>query len=109
MEILFAGVVFTAVITYILYRLVRYRGFLGAQFGAEIRRTVGELESAVVGPMRTVLRIYVLASESAPDKNVGLEFVEQNDPKITPIALSRAEVAYLILLLQQASHDCNAP
>jgi hypothetical protein len=99
------GVTFAAVAGYFGYRLIRYKGFRGAMFGAEIRKTIGEVEGASVGPVRRVLRVHVLDSESAPEKNVGLEFVRKSftSYKMIPVALSRAEAVNLIALLQQAA------
>jgi hypothetical protein len=98
------GAVFVAIIAYFLYRMVRYKGFRGSMFGAEIIRTLGEVEGRKMGPMRLVLRVHALRSQDAPDKNVGLEFVAKSllGYQMTPIALSNTEAMQLVGLLQRA-------
>jgi len=96
-----------AVAAYFGYRIIRYKGLRGALFGAEIRKTVGEFEGARLGPIRTILRVHVLGPDNMSGKNVGLEFVAKSfaSYQMMPVALSRAETATLMALLQQANQQ----
>lgn len=51
----FVGLAIVVVAAYLGYRVNRYKGFRGALFGAEIRKTVGEIEGGRIGPVDIVL------------------------------------------------------
>ncbi len=94
-----------AILAYFGYRIIRYKGLRGALFGAEIRKTVGEVETARIGPNRTVLRVHKLESDNRSGENVGLEYISKGIAgyTTTPVALSHADTATFIALLQQAN------
>ena len=109
MDQIFSSSVFplfiAAILAYFGYRVIRYKGLRGALFGAEIRRTVGEVEAGRIGPNRTVLRVHKLGSDNPSAKNVGLEIISKGIAgyTTTPVALSHADTATFIALLQQAN------
>ena len=96
-------VIFGAIALTFLFRIMRYGGFRGALFGAEIRRTVGEVKGAGRSIVNIGLKVHVLGG--APERAVGIEIVTKSfaSYRMMPVSLSRAEAQRLITLLQQAT------
>ena len=103
-DILF-WVFFATITLFILFRVVKFRGFKAALFGASIQRTVGQVN----GPGNsfspsTTLKIHIL-SGGQPDRTVGIELVAKSCTgyQIIPVTLSLLEAEKLIDLLEQAT------
>ena len=96
--------VFALVALTFLYRIVKHGGFKGAMFGADIARTVGEVECAKQSMVSSVIKVHVLGG-SASERAVGLEIVAKSigSYQMFPVALSAAEARKLSALLQTAT------
>lgn len=100
----FFFVVFFAIVAFIGFRLVKYRGLKGAVFGARVLHTVGELEPpSTMGFMKTRLKIHVLDSD-VTDRAIGVEQITSSvgSWQMTGFTLSVAQAQELIGLLQLA-------
>lgn len=97
--------IFGLVAVYMLYQVVRNRGFRGAMFGAPVAGTVGELDLGRRGMVRTRLKVHRLESKDATSPEVGVEFVTSTIGSwhMIPVALTRSEAVALSALLSQAA------
>jgi ribosomal protein S28E/S33 len=89
---------------FFLFRIVRYGGFKGAMFGANIERTLGEVQGQSVAGSWTTVKVHVLSSESKA-RTVGIEVIGKSiaSYQVTPIKLSSIEAQRLASLLQSAA------
>ncbi len=96
--------IFAVVALSFLYRIVKHGGFKGAMFGADIVRTVGEVECAGQSMMGTVVKVHVLGG-GASERAVGLEIVSKSfaSYQMFPVTLSAPEARKLSTLLQTAT------
>lgn len=96
--------VFAAIALSFLYRIIKHGGFKAAMFGADITRTVGEVECAKQSMGSMVLRVHILGGGPS-ERAVGLEIVSKSigSYHMLPVALSAAEARKLITLLQTAA------
>ena len=99
----FVLIVFGCIAIAFIYKVIRYKGFKAALFGAPIRRTVGELELSRSGFTSTILRVHVLGGDAS--KEVGLELVSKSPLSyhMAPFTLSRGDAGALARLLEDAS------
>jgi hypothetical protein len=90
---------------YMLYQVVRNKGFRGAMFGAPVADTVGDLDLGRRGMVRTRLKVHRLESKDATSPEVGVEFVTSTIGSwhMFPVALTRSEAVALSTLLSQAA------
>lgn len=97
------GGLFAATMAYMLFRVVRHRGFKGAMFGARVERTVGEVNGVDAGPVSSVVKVHAL-DRGDPERAVGIEFVSRSigSYSMVPVTLSQAEARKLVSLLQSA-------
>jgi hypothetical protein len=93
------------VLAYMLYQVVRNKGFRGAMFGARVAGTVGELDLGRRGMVRTRLKVHRLESKNTNSPEVGLEFVASTigSWQMIPVALTKSEALELSTLLAQAA------
>ena len=106
MESLFPFVVvavFAVVAVFLLVRMFRHGGLRGMLFGAGVRRTVGEVEGASSGLVRTRVKVHVL--DGAPERAVGVELVVKTfaSYQMMPVALSASEARRLSAHLDAAA------
>ncbi len=92
-EILFVAACIL-VVGAMIYKLVKYRGFVPAAFGARIERTVGQF--GLGNGMR--VKVHKLGG-GAPDREIGIEFV-QSGLSILVIPLSVSKAQKLATLIQ---------
>src|SRR5438045_4638379 len=94
---------FGAIVVTFAYRIVRYRGFKAAMFGASIDRTVGEVEGTGTTLGRVRLRVHALSG--GRDRAVGVELVATTiaSYQMLPITLSVTDTEELIALLKEAA------
>ena len=97
--------IFGAIVLTFLYKIIRYRGFKAAMFGARINRTVGEVEGAGRGVVRFRLRVHVLSGERG--RAVGIELIGRSvvSYQMLPIMLSFEGTKELVTLLQEATEQ----
>ena len=97
-------VLFGATVLYFAYKIVRHGGWRGAVFGANVDRTVGEINVENRGPVSTVLRVHLLRRTST-ERLVGIELAMKSfaSYQMMPITLSFAEAQRLASLLQDAA------
>ena len=86
------------VATFLLFRLVRFRGLKGALMGARILETVGEAKGPASRLSPSVVRVHKL--DAGPDRTVGLEIASGESMMV--IALSLEEAGRLISFLKTA-------
>lgn len=100
--VFFAG--FIGVLGYFVYRIIRYKGFKGALFGAEILETFGEVSGSSLGFGGISLKVHMLGSSDTSHGLVGLELVMRSglSYQMSPMKLERSEAQKLISLLEQA-------
>ena len=98
------AIAFVGVLAYMVFGVIRYKGFRGAMFGSELQNTIGEVEGTNSGLVHSKVRVHVLDSKNNPDKNVGLEFIATSfaSYQMMPIPLSQSQTANLISYLRQA-------
>ena len=101
------AIVFVGILAYMIYGVIRYKGFRGAMFRSELRNTIGEVEGTNSGLVKSKVRVHVLDSKNTLDKNIGLEFIATSfaSYQMMPISLSRSQAVNLISYLQQAIGD----
>jgi hypothetical protein len=112
--VIFGG--FVLFVVGLVYRLVRYGSFKGANFGAVVRETVGRVEIHSYRPTLSTLglglRIGVEANALAPSDDargphVGLmvrvRTFPLGFPRLIPLVLSRDDARELAALLTRAS------
>lgn len=90
--------------------MIKKRGLKGAIFGATITRTVGELELAKNGPMRTILKFHCLESAAAGAPTVGIEVITRSVASyhMFPIRLTAEQVGVVKDLLSQTVAESQA-
>jgi hypothetical protein len=101
---LFAVSLFGVLVLFFLYRIIKFRGFRGAIFGAAIDRTLGELDLGRRGLLRTRLRVVRLDVDDPDSPPIGLEVVSTTflGYHIHPVVLSVAHATNLQNLLARA-------
>jgi hypothetical protein len=97
-------VIFTAVVGYFGYRMLRHGGFKAAMFGARIEHTVGEVPGEKQGPMSVALKVHALRRDNS-EKLIGIELVAKSfaSYQMMPITLSVNQAQQLASLLQNAA------
>jgi len=100
--------VFAVVIGSFLFKMIKYRGFKGAMFGAQIHRAIGEVPGSGTGLMNVSVRVHTLGSSDV-EPDVGLEFVAKSfaSYQMMPIKLSAADAKWLASLLESAAGGLN--
>lgn len=95
---------FIGVLGYFVYRIIRYKGFKGAMFGAEILETFGEVSGSKSGFVSVSLKVHALSGPDALHSLVGLEVVARSglSYQMSPMTLERSEAQKLISLLERA-------
>jgi hypothetical protein len=70
-----AGLLFiSAIIAWMLFRILKYRGLGGAFFGARIERTVGEVVACGGRTWSVKMKVYEL-NDNVSDKAIGLAVI----------------------------------
>jgi hypothetical protein len=95
---------------YLLFTVVRNRGFRGAMFGAPVTRTVGEIDLGRRRMVRTTARAYLLESGSPSAPEIGLEFSSKRFGRwnVFPLALTREQVRVFTVLLAEAAAQVDS-
>jgi hypothetical protein len=90
---------------WLLFRVVRHGGLVGAMVGARSREVVGEVESERVAGVRQVFRVHVLAPEPGQGPLLGLQTVTYawGTRKTTAVRLSAAQARELAAILTRAA------
>ena len=85
---------------YVVYRIIKYRGFRGFAFGARIEEKVGE---AIASSAYTATKVKVYVLNGGPEKAVGLELSTGAGESVFFGAISLSQTEQLIELLQSAT------
>ena len=90
---------------YMLYQVVRNKGFRGAMFGSPVVGTLGEIDLGRRSMVRTRLKVHRLESRSVDSPEVGLELVTSTIGSwhMMPLSLTKSDALVLSTLLAQAA------
>lgn len=88
----------------LLYRIVKYKSFSAAMFGAPIQSTVGEI-TLHSGVSSSVLKVHALGSSGAAERYIGLQLVSKAPlgASTVPIKLTLLQAQELRGLLERAA------
>jgi len=94
--------IFLLIAGYFLYRIIRNKGLRGAMFGGIVSKTIGEIELAKKGMIRSKIKVHRIQSGGA--NKIGIEVVHKGHLSyhMTPITLSREEAVRLTELIGRA-------
>ena len=98
---------FGAIAVYMLFGIVRHRGFKAAMFGARIDETVGQITASGRGFVTQKVSVHVLGAKDTFEHKVGLELSQSAVLawSMNPVTLSIDEARQLIDLLNQAVRE----
>jgi hypothetical protein len=83
-----------AVAAFLLFKIIKHRGWKGALFGAPVRQQLAEIELARGGMVKTKLKVNVLdPHDPAEGPHVGVEIIRSTigSWEMKPVSLTRAE------------------
>lgn len=88
---------------WVLFRIFKYRGMIGAFAGARVQSTVGEIKGAGGILWRTKLRVHALVYGD-PDKAACLEVISHGitNDETSVVTLSTSDARNLAALIQAA-------
>jgi hypothetical protein len=101
-------VFFGLVAAWMLFKIIKHRGFKGAMFGAVVRELSSEMELESRGIIKTTLKVHVLEPHEADrGPHVGVEIVHASfgSWEMHPISLTRTEAQRLSEQLAQAAKE----
>ncbi|HEY7895902.1 MAG TPA: hypothetical protein VIC24_13465 [Gemmatimonadaceae bacterium] len=101
---------FAVAVGWALYKILRYRGWRGALFGAPVLSTVGELELPRRGMLKTRLKVHRIDGR-AKGVDVGLEITVSTvgSWQALPVSLSVADARRLAEMLDRAASQAASP
>jgi hypothetical protein len=93
------------ILGYFAYGVARNKGLRGMLFGAQIIKTLGEVDGKKRRGLRASLKVHLLKEVESVEKAVGLEFVAKSflSYQMMPICLSAAQARKLAILLNSAT------
>ncbi|MCR9142729.1 MAG: hypothetical protein NXI24_10795 [bacterium] len=93
---------FFSVVTYIVYRLVKYGGVRGSILGSVVDKTVGQVDGKASRWASSKMSVHILQS-----KDIGIDITSKTfgSWQMHPLTLEKGEVQKLIQILQRALEE----